>query len=368
MNSTQLAVIAIVIFSILIVIAYYLYQDTKFKRIVEDNFNQQTDDIIKENKAIVLDGFNQSTPIQTVLFDDPVLGDANADLVQSEIFIPEDSVEAFFVKVDKIYFPFSSYVDNELDLIIDIVFEESKKFKALPNIEQFTSKPFLIYVLDRDNSWKLLVKGEKIIANALKFVIQLVDCDGIINQAQIANIYNDLYKFVLNNDGHIRHSDYKTVINSIQNKIKHLANIELELEMYLLIKDSIDFKTLSKFFISNGLTVNDGKIFYLEDGIELFVISNEDGEKLQNNKLYSTLLISAKLHFQVDPSKTVEKIFDIVEQFTTQFDSRLLTANKQLFGQKEYDGLQRYINNYVISSKKNDIQLGSKLIWRVCSS
>ncbi len=369
MNSTQLAVIAIVVFSILIVIAYYLYQDAKFKRMVEDSFNQQTDDIIQDNKAVVLDGIDHAVSQETLFNYDPVFEDVeDNNLTQDEVFVPEDSVEAFFMKTDKLYFPFSSYVDNELDLIIDIVFEESKKLKAIPNIEQFTNKPYLIYLLDRGNEWKLLIKGEKVVANALKFVVQLVDGDGIINQAQISNIYNELHRFVLINEGHIRHSDYKVVISKIQNKIKYLANIELELELYLLIKNSIDLKTLSKFFINNGMTFTDGKIVYLENGIELFVINDEDGGKLQNDKLYSTLLISAKMHFQVDPNKTIEKIFDIVEQFTSQFDSRLLTANKQVFGQKEYDGLQRYINNYIAASKKNEIQLGSKLIWRVCSS
>ena len=61
----------------------------------------------------------------------------------------------------------------------------------------------------------------------------------------------------------------------------------------------------------------------------------------------------------------VDKIFDFAELFMSHFESRLLSTNKQILGQKEYDQLYNYIKNYTDGAQKKQIELGSALIKRV---
>ena len=48
-----------------------------------------------------------------------------------------------------------------------------------------------------------------------------------------------------------------------------------------------------------------------------------------------------------------------------QFESRLLTINKQVFTNSDYVNLTRHITNYVNEAKKHDIELGGKLLYRM---
>ena len=378
MNPIQIAIIAFVVIVILLTLGYYWYDDARFKKRVENNFNQATKDIlIDENKATVLDSIDSnSNPIDTPkefmpkdIFDDeiprfdPLMDEPITHPVVEEV--PEDSVEAFFVKFDSIDFSYADYVNKNLDLVVDIIFEETRKLKVLPEIGQFTHKQFVFYVLDKDNQWQVFEKGNKYYAKALKLVVQIVDKDGIISQAQIANIYQELHKFVLNNDAHIRLSDYEQIINAVQEQIKQLNSIELVLELYLLTKTREHYSVLSEFFTSNGLQSNSGLFSLVENNQILFTIGNESQNSLDTNGEFSTLSIVAPLHLHEKPLYIVDKIFDLGERFMAKFESRILTSNKQVLGQKEYDQLLTFIKNYVDSAKKKQIELGGELIRRL---
>ncbi len=378
MNPIQIAIIAFVVIVILFTLGYYWYDDARFKKRVEDNFNHANKDIlIDENKVTVLDGidsnfkqidaskefmpkdiFDSQITKLDPLMDDPIIH----DIVEE---VPEDSVEAFFMKFDSIAFAYADCVNKKLDLVVDIVFEETRKLKVLPEIGQFTHKHFVFYVLDKDNQWQVFEKGNKYYAKALKLVVQIVDKDGIISQAQISNIYQELHKFVLNNDAHIRCCDYERIINDIQEQIKGLNNIELVLELYLLTKTKEHYSILSEFFISNGLQANSGLFSLVEDNQVLFTIGNESQNSLDKDGEFSILSIVIPLHLHQKPLYVADKVFDLCERFMAKFESRILTSNKQVLAQREYDQLLTFIKNYVDSAKKKQVELGGDLIRRL---
>ena len=399
MNPVQIGIIAFVVVVILLTLAYYWYDDIKFKRKVEDNFNQATRDVINEdNRSLVLDGFDRGAsviekpilqkdiePVNTNN-SDPLLGDfqkadipveetkiASIPVVEEEFVepqptepVPEDSAEAFFVKLDKIEFDYKgSGIKRDLDLIVDIVFEDLAKLKILPEITQFTHKPFVFYVLEKDNTWYEFEKGRKYVAKALKLVVQLVDKEGVISQAQIANIYNELHKFVISHDAHIRCSDYQLKIERIQEQVKLFKNIELVLELYLLTREKMPTRTLSKFLTGEGLVDNHGVFVFSDNNIPLFTISAEDGRELEAGSEYNKLSIVSKLHLHANPIAVVDKIFDFGERFMTQFESRMLSTNQQVLTQREFDQLYSYVKSYKDSADKKQIKLGSSLIKRI---
>lgn len=64
MNSIQLGIVAVIAFLILVTIGYYWYQEIRFKRIVENNFNNSSFDISEASAAMVLESnTNEVKPI-----------------------------------------------------------------------------------------------------------------------------------------------------------------------------------------------------------------------------------------------------------------------------------------------------------------
>ncbi|MCC2644920.1 MAG: hypothetical protein K0R94_698, partial [Burkholderiales bacterium] len=263
MDTIQLLIIATVVALILLTIGYYLYQEAKFKKMVENNFNQATDDIIiEDNKSFTLDGIdtNKQSISNAILQKDMVIPDGEpyndplfdmqkvdkkeftgnvkrdneASLFATdtppaakipeykEVIHPEHSVEAFFANIHKIDFPFAKAINPDLDFIVDIGFEEITKIRVLPEISQFTNKAFAFYILDKNNLWSSFNRGEKYVARALKLVVPLVDYEGLTSQVQLSNIYNELHKFVMQNNAHIAKSNYEEAIAKIGYQIKHL--------------------------------------------------------------------------------------------------------------------------------------------------
>ena len=97
----------------------------------------------------------------------------------------------------------------------------------------------------------------------------------------------------------------------------------------------------------------------------MFTIGNESQNSLDTHDEFSTLSIVAPLHLHENPLYIVDKIFDLGERFMAKFESRILTSNKQVLGQREYDQLLTFIKNYVDSAKKKQIKLGGELIRRL---
>ena len=362
MNSIQMAIIVFIVLIILFTLGYYWYDDARFKKRVENNFNQSTKDaLIDEPKRATV--FDSVDPNQEDRFQILQKDIANKDIFADAV--PDDSVEAFFVKLDQVTFPFTEGVSERFDLVIDIVFEEPKKLKILPEIGQFTHKYFVFYVLSKNNLWEVCEKGKKYQALALKLVVQLVDGEGVISQAQIHNIYNELRTFVINNHAHIRCSEYEIAVKHIQEQMKLLNNVELILDLYLLTLDKLDFATISKFLKANDFIEDNGIFHYMMNNNLLFTIADEAHNPLKNSDEYNTLSIVAKLHLNSDPLFVVDKIFDLGEKFMETFESRILTSNKQVITQKEYTQLYNYVKNYTDSMHKKNIELGGTLMTRL---
>lgn len=399
MDMVQFIIIAIVIALILATISYYLYQDIKFKKIVENSFNQATADvIIEESMVLTLEGINtqeevtdsailQKDVATTVvaahtdpLFDMQDISQMAATTIPQQITTdnhaveataleddapPEHSVEAFFANIYKIHFPFANEINTELDFIVDIGFENIKKIKALPQITQFTNKPFKFYVLDKNNQWSAFIKGDKYLAQALKLVVQLVDHEGIISQAQLANIFNELHKFVMQNEAHIYKSDYESAIAKVQTQIRQLDAIELHMQLFLVMPIALSYSDLLKCFSELGLSNHLG-IFQLFDSKRLiFKISAENNTALIPGNSYNMLQINACLHKQSDPNAAIEKIFDFAERFTQNFEARLLTSNRRSLEQKDYEAIVCHVKNYTENARLNGTILGGELINRI---
>jgi hypothetical protein len=55
MNEVQLSIVVIIAVIVLAIIIYYIYQEHKFKKIIEANFNQAADDVIKHDQGLVFE-------------------------------------------------------------------------------------------------------------------------------------------------------------------------------------------------------------------------------------------------------------------------------------------------------------------------
>ena len=402
MDSLRITVVVAIVVVIFCVIVYYLYQETKFKKMVENSFNQKTDDVLMQGKNNIvfggeslnrgiqvdddilqkdkLDIFETRVEVEVLDTVDPILANEEETklskridkdeldifVVKEEQVIPADSMEAFFAKFDKIEFPFLNELDDSLDLVIDLVLEENIKIKNLCEISQFTQKKFQFYVLDKNNSWLKFEFGKKYVISGLRLIVELVDRDGIINQAQISNMYDILYRFALEHHGHIRCSDYLSDLEKIKNMVNQIEAIELDLNLYLVTQDDISYFDLAKFLSMNNFVAENGVFRYKQDGVPLFEISDENSNEFSKDKNYHLFTITSKMHLQKDPLKTTEEILDFMEIFMNNFESRILTANKLVFGDKEYRALIAYVYDYVKKLEKYDIKIGGTLLQRVC--
>jgi hypothetical protein len=404
MNPYQLAIIVFVVVVILITLGYYKCDEFRFKKRVENNFNQATNDaLVTDNKAAVLDSIdpnlhNQENKLmqkdiksQVSENFDPLLDvgihdnsvkaeltsniniDSNELNLASKVeekaldeIIPEDSVEAFFANLNKITFPFANEIDIKYDLIIDMVFEEELKIKLLPEISQYSNHSYEIFVLDKNNLWQVYQKSKKFVIKACKVVMPLVDQNGIMNQAQIENIYAEFYNFVLNNNGHIKSSKYTEDLAQIQQQMQGMNTIALEIDLFIKLENAQSGSTLTQFLTNYGFSEDNGKFNLLnpQDKTILFSIKAENDQAINNKDMYDMLMINTKYHLQQQPLAVFNKIFDFEEQFRQQFSSVILTGKKNVIRQQEYDQLEKYIKNYTDNAKKN-IQLGGVLIRRL---
>ena len=55
MNQIQIAIIGVVACIVLIIIGYYIYQENKFKKMIENNFNQATGDALNDSQGVVFE-------------------------------------------------------------------------------------------------------------------------------------------------------------------------------------------------------------------------------------------------------------------------------------------------------------------------
>lgn len=373
MNEVQLSIVVIIAVIVLAIIVYYIYQEHKFKKIIEANFNQAADDVIKHDQGLIFD--NQANEIsafkssvedrviheqdkleQAEMAFDPLLND-------SEVIKQPKDID--FIDYDKIEFPYANIVERELDHVIDITFPKAVKIKMLPDISQYITKSYVFFVLDKSGGWQIYQAGNKYVVRGLKLVLTLVDNEGVVNDLQLNNIYNELAKFALHHEAHIRQTDSELQIRKLQQQLKGLNNVELELALYLVNKDKLEFRHLQKYFDSKGFSFNHGYFEKIENGRTLFRIGDEFDKPLNLKSSYQLLSINAKLQHLEYPMLAVESIFDFAEDYMQIFESRLLTNNKLVLAEKDYNTLVKQVNVYINNMNRQGVQLGSALIMRV---
>ena len=149
------------------------------------------------------------------------------------------------------------------------------KIKVLPDISQFTAKSAVYYVLEKNLQWSLFERGKKYAAIGIRLVVDLVDSEGVMSELQLINIFNELAKFALHHEGHIRQTDSELELRKIQQQLKQVSSSELELALYIVNKEALEFRHLNKYFVSNGFRNNGGIFEYCLDGKVYFDIRDE---------------------------------------------------------------------------------------------
>lgn len=377
MNQVQIAIIVIVTIIVLCIIIYYIHQENKFKKMIESNFNQAADDVLNKNRGLVFENstpeslpafasfrkdqepkFDESNLTQAEIKFDPLLEAAHALLDQP----PKGDV--FFGQFDLAKFP-ENVLNRELEHAVDISFDKLVKIKVLPELGQFVSKQFTYYLLDKHGTWLKFERGQKYLAAGLRLIVNLVDNEGVISNLQLANLFSELAKYAQHHAGHIRQTDSELLIRKLQQQLKSLSNVPLELSLYLVNKDDLDYRQIAKYFESNGFVNAEGVFEFWADGKVLFKISNEQGQPFAKTGKYHLFSINSKLHHHLNPQQSVDKIFDFAEHYVQYFDARLLTSNKLVLAERDYQALEKQIASYIMANKRQNIILGSPLIQRV---
>ncbi len=376
MNQVQIAIIALVAVIVLGIVVYYIYQENKFKKIIENNFNQRADDVIHEERGLVFENQQEDLPnsFQASKKDKPLMvqeleineDDLKFDPLLDDVRINDKSEQnSSFNHFDQVQFSYANNINPELDHVIDIVFDKPVKVKAIPEISQYSSKNHVYFLLEKGGNWSIYERGKKYTIEGIKLLINLVDPEGVISELQINNIYNELAKFTLHHDGHIRQTDSELKIRRIQQQLKSLSNIELELGLYMVNKDELSFRNLAKYFESNGFNNNNGVFEYYTNAKIVFSVCDEHGKPFDPKGVYRLFSINSKLHHLENPILAIEKIFDFAEHYMQYFESRLLTTNKLVLSERDYHALEKQVNAYIATAKRQGATLGSSLIKRV---
>ncbi len=414
MSIFQLSIIFLVLAVVVVILIYYIYDDLKYKKKIHSSFNLSTDDVLMNNEKItILDADNDHENkiiMQKDIFTNQdqrdsslIFGEELENINSKEFDIVHDnsnfdnnlnensqstspikelnesrstkiikinetpigSMEAFFEELDQIVFPFHEKINNQLDLVIDIYFEETQKLKILPQINQYISMQPEYFVLNKNLVWVPYSSGKKYEAKALKLIISLVDNECILNQDNINFIYKELHQYVINNDGHLRFSDYKENLIAINNKCKMIKDIRFLFQIFIKIPAPISGAKLHKYLIENSFLENNGIYYYNREGINLFQISAENDSPINKKEQIYLILISSKLHLVNNILDTFDKIFDFGEEFMRNFDAKMFTFEKKLINQSEFDILNNQVEKYQEFLNNQNIKSGEEIIQRI---
>lgn len=377
MNQVQLAIVGLVAVIVLVIIGYYIYQENKFKKIVEKNFNQSTNDVLDQEKGIVFENqaegnlssfqtSERSVEFIQVETKPSKSGDTDFDaLLDGAAEVVNPVANTLFAKYEEKVFPYADKVSAEFDHVIDVYFPKSIKLKALPEVAQFTNKTINIYILEKNIGWSLYERGKKYQIDGIKVVSNIIDSDGLVTSLQLNNIYNEFNNFANHNDGIIRQNDLELELRRIQQQVKHLVDLQLELELFLLNKEPVEIRQLDKYLVSSGFTNWNGVYKYSLNGKTIFEIRDEKGNPLAGNTQHQVLSILSKLHHQENPLSAINEIFDFAENYMQYFESRILSTNRMLMTEKEFSALDRQVKNYVNQCNRKGVVLGSEIILRV---
>lgn len=390
-NNLALIIFASIATCIVLLIIYYYFKERRMKAVIKKSFNQSAQDVILDKKSIILDGINPNTYKEDEFIVNqtdisPMLNNSIASKsdklneAKSSITTPPLDVEKSRPITPKIM-PSnlteerinntsnsakpnlsSSASDNlALDYILDIEFETIKTIKYLPDLTHLTNKNYDYYVFNKDGNKSLFKPGKKHATKHIQLLLSLVDNNGLINQAQINNIYNDINKLASPENAKLSQSNYVEDILKIGYQLKHLP--ELKLNLILLIAYLAPAKDVMR-FLAKRLIMRDNYFELVNTKCEIMAII-EPNSQLNGTNDYELLSLNCAIHYQADPLNSLDFIFNFIEDFGKEFDIRLLNANQSLFNQANYDSLYERIEKYIATANKFNIKLGSPLIRRV---
>lgn len=146
MNQVQLIIVGVIAVTVVSIISYYLYQEKKFKKMVDNNFNQSTDDALKQNSGVVFENqansnmtsfetsernyeFQQvETKSKAAQIDsEPMLDLPTNDILSGSTV---DASDERFAKFDQVQFPYQSKVSQNFDYVVDVYFPKVVKIKS----------------------------------------------------------------------------------------------------------------------------------------------------------------------------------------------------------------------------------------------
>ncbi|MDD3267425.1 MAG: hypothetical protein PHC75_09650 [Burkholderiales bacterium] len=363
MNQVQLAIILIIVGAIIIIIGNHIYQEHKFKKSIDLGFNNSNNDTIENNSMI----FENKEPIQVNNvrdIEDKDMFDIDLNLNEDDSKVENEHVQKAFAHYDSVQFQFDSKINKICQHIIDITFSNTAKIKMFPELSQFTGKAIQYFILEKGN-WHTYDRSKKHNADGVKIVLDLVDSEGVIYPLQLSNIYNELAKFADYHKGFIREEDSAQKITYIQEQIKHISSAQLELELFMVNKVDIPFRVLSAYLINKGFIENNYSFQYIIDGKVAFYLLDENGSQFNPSSEYRLFSINSKLHHTKTPKVVIDKIFDFAEDYMQNFEARLLTNNKIVMSDKDYNMLERQIKNYMATCERLKIDLASDIIMKL---
>lgn len=365
MNQVQLAIILIIVGAIIIIIGNHIYQEHKFKKNIDLGFNNSGNNV-PENNSIVFDNKNPIQINDTRDIEKNDMFDIDLDLTLNEDIskVEEEQLKKHFANYDSVLFQFDSKINKTCQHIIDITFLNTAKIKMFPELSQFTGKAIQYFILEK-GVWHVYDKSRKHNADGVKIVVDLVDSEGVIYPLQLSNIYGELAKFANYHKGFVREEDSGSKISYIQEQIKHISSAQLELELFMVNKVDIPFSVLASFLTEKGFVENDYSFQYIIDDKVAFYLLDESGAQFNPSSEYRLFSVNAKLHHTKNPKLVVDRIFDFAEDYMQNFEARLLTSNKIVMSDKDYNTLERQIRNYVSSCERLKIELASDVIMKL---
>lgn len=374
MNQLQLAIVGVIVGIIVIIIAYHFYQEHKFKKNIDMNFNRSSNDALQNDNGLVFE--NQQHEQQNKIFtpferdvtvndnlavENNFLATEKEDKPIVKTVLVDNQIDDKFVDYDAIQFDEFYSFNYDYKHVVDIKFAKPTKIKLFPDLGQYTTKKIHYFILEK-NVWLHFERNKKYLAEGVKIIVDLVDSEGCIYPLQLNNIYNELSKFATHHNAIIREQDSELKIRKIQQQLKNLSQSVLELELFMVNKENLSYRELAKYFVGSGFIERNGFFEYCENNKVVCYIASEEGKRLDVNGTYRLFSFNAKLHHQEEPMYAVNKIFDIAEDYMQHFESRLLTSNKMLMSERDYNALERQINHYISGCKRQNIVLGSELL------
>lgn len=318
MSNIQLAIVVISSILICILIIFYLYKDYLYKKQISNTVNNED-----HNHSI------------------------------------ESNDEVFDI-IDDDYF---SFVDPELDLIIDIVFFKNYKLKFLPHITTYQhSYGYYVYV---NNKWILVDSNDTYNqVKAIRLVVNLIHNDDVLTEHRAYRIVQDLEACFLNKS-YLRHNQFEDSIKPLIPKVKLYSNIEQYIHLLLITREFINYQSLLSIINDHGIVSMNDRLLMLDNNKIVFEVFDENCKPIKADFNANLISFVIPLHLQNKPLESFNKVVDFSADFNSIISARLMTADKQVMNKQLYNSIVRNIQRYTDSCNKKNIELGSPIIARI---